>query len=415
MFAPLLSPTFSAREQAAVPCLDTVKDEEDAEEDAEVAEQDDPPTSSSKGKKKSISKGARTYRIQGIPFLVGQGKGKKPSKHLAQDFFMVVGSETGRRFSQEIHVVQHPCGIFLLRDVNPTLRTDIRFALLQRINLWHHQGFITSYAHGNSNAATATSHGNTYPKAKIGIWKKVSLLVNEGQRTGNDIPQPQPDFENGAREHNFPDGVFVFQASTRHGQHAHWCECNGPTCDSRNRTSPPSRPRPFNVSAINPVLGYRLGQAIVDELNYFANCDVNHRGVTGTLHVGTDHRAPAKVPDQCTRDPSNPNDHSFGSVFSAFARCQTTSIAHKGSQQPRQSFIWLRVFGGVLQLQEGSAREQKKFSPLSPLSARPSGEKKKKKKDGRAEGRGAKRARMNKQKRYAGRAVGGVLQLQGVL
>eukprot|EP00808_Paulinella_micropora_P025067 g68733.t1 len=27
-----------------------------------------------------------------------------------------------------------------------------------------------------------------------------------------------------------------------------------------------------------------------------------------------------KVPDQCTRDPSNPNDHSFGSVFSAFAR-----------------------------------------------------------------------------------------------
>eukprot|EP00808_Paulinella_micropora_P023916 g66470.t1 len=137
-------------------------------------------------------------------------------------------------------------GIFRLRDVNPILRTDIRFALLQRINLWHHQGFITSYAHGNSNAATATIHGNAYPKAKIGIWKKVSLLVNEGQRTGNDIPQPQPDFENGAREHNFPDGVFAFQASTRRGQHVHWCECNGPTCDSRNRTSPPSRPHPFS-------------------------------------------------------------------------------------------------------------------------------------------------------------------------
>eukprot|EP00808_Paulinella_micropora_P031283 g48634.t1 len=90
----------------------------------------------------------------------------------------------------------------------------------RRINLWHHQGFITSYAHGNSNAATATIHGNAYPKAKIGIWKKVSLLVNEGRRTGNDIPQPQPDFENGAREHNFPDGVFAFQASTRRGQHA---------------------------------------------------------------------------------------------------------------------------------------------------------------------------------------------------
>eukprot|EP00808_Paulinella_micropora_P025805 g45033.t1 len=60
--------------------FDTLKVEEDAEEDAEVAEQDDPPTSSSKGKKKSTSKGARTYLIQGIPFLVGQGKGKKPSK-----------------------------------------------------------------------------------------------------------------------------------------------------------------------------------------------------------------------------------------------------------------------------------------------------------------------------------------------
>eukprot|EP00808_Paulinella_micropora_P026965 g65742.t1 len=46
--------------------FDTLKAEEDAEEDAEVAEQDDPPTSSSKGKKKSTSK--------------GQGKGKKPSK-----------------------------------------------------------------------------------------------------------------------------------------------------------------------------------------------------------------------------------------------------------------------------------------------------------------------------------------------
>eukprot|EP00808_Paulinella_micropora_P007757 g70614.t1 len=46
--------------------FDTLKVEEDAEEDAEVAEQDDPPTSSSKGKKKSTSK--------------GQGKGKKPSK-----------------------------------------------------------------------------------------------------------------------------------------------------------------------------------------------------------------------------------------------------------------------------------------------------------------------------------------------
>eukprot|EP00808_Paulinella_micropora_P029958 g79977.t1 len=55
--------------------FDTLKVEEDAEdsEDAEVAEQDDPPTSSSKGKKKSTSKGARTYLIQGIPFLVGQG------------------------------------------------------------------------------------------------------------------------------------------------------------------------------------------------------------------------------------------------------------------------------------------------------------------------------------------------------
>eukprot|EP00808_Paulinella_micropora_P027876 g3236.t1 len=163
-------------------------------------------------------------------------------------------------------------GIFRLRDVNPTLRTDILFALLQRINLWHHQGFITSYAHGNSNAAMATIHGNACPKAKIGIWKKVSILVNEGQRTGNDVPQPQPDFENGAREHNFADGVFAFQASTRLGQHAHWCECNGPTCDSRNRTSPPSRPRPFSVSAINPAIGYRLRQTIVDELNYFANC-----------------------------------------------------------------------------------------------------------------------------------------------
>eukprot|EP00808_Paulinella_micropora_P027977 g1177.t1 len=30
-----------------------------------------------------------------------------------------------------------------------------------------------------------------------------------------------------------------------------------------------------------------------------------------------------KVPDQCTRDPSNPNDHSFGSVFSASSKCQT--------------------------------------------------------------------------------------------
>eukprot|EP00808_Paulinella_micropora_P023787 g12663.t1 len=130
------------------------------------------------------------------------------------------------------------------------------------INLWHHQGFITSYAHGNSNAATATIHGNTYPKAKLGIWKKVSLLVNEGQRTGNDIPQQQPNFENGAREHDFPDGVFAFQASTRRGQNAHWCECNGPTCDSRNRTSPPTCPRPFNVSAINPATGYRLRQAI---------------------------------------------------------------------------------------------------------------------------------------------------------
>eukprot|EP00808_Paulinella_micropora_P028621 g14810.t1 len=56
--------------------FDTLK----VEEDAEVAEQDDPPTSSSKGKKKSTSKGARTYLIQGIPFLVGQSKGKKPSK-----------------------------------------------------------------------------------------------------------------------------------------------------------------------------------------------------------------------------------------------------------------------------------------------------------------------------------------------
>eukprot|EP00808_Paulinella_micropora_P018578 g78608.t1 len=58
--------------------FDTLK----VEEDAEVAEQDDPPTSSSKGKKKSTSKGARTYLIQGIPFLVGQGKEKSPPRSI---------------------------------------------------------------------------------------------------------------------------------------------------------------------------------------------------------------------------------------------------------------------------------------------------------------------------------------------
>eukprot|EP00808_Paulinella_micropora_P023760 g47396.t1 len=73
-----------------------------------------------------------------------------------------------------------------------------------------------------------------------------------------------------------------------------------------------------------------------------------------------------------TRDPSNPDNHSFGSVSS-----------------------------GVYYSCKKEARENKKsFHPSPPFPRRPSGEKKKKKKDGRAEGRGAKRARMNKQKKF---------------
>eukprot|EP00808_Paulinella_micropora_P012268 g57644.t1 len=57
------------------------------------------------------------------------------------------------------------------------------------------------------------------------------------------------------------------------------------------------------------------------------------------------------VPTRATRDlilPSPNTRHSFGSLFSAFARCQTS--AHKGSQQPQRSLVWLRVFGKPLAL-----------------------------------------------------------------
>eukprot|EP00808_Paulinella_micropora_P018557 g67842.t1 len=54
-----------------------------------------------------------------------------------------------------------------------------------------------------------------------------------------------------------------------------------------------------------------------------------------------------KVPDQCTRDPSNPNDHSFGSVFSEVLNDGFLIFArHAG-----------RAAGGVLQLQGGGRAE----------------------------------------------------------
>eukprot|EP00808_Paulinella_micropora_P009407 g49975.t1 len=50
-----------------------------------------------------------------------------------------------------------------------------------------------------------------------------------------------------------------------------------------------------------------------------------HRRMCSVCENPVETRAAAgcKVPDQCTRDPSNPNDHSFGSVFSASSKCQT--------------------------------------------------------------------------------------------
>ena len=98
--------------------------------------------------------------------------------------------------------------------------------------------------------------------------------MDDGLRTGNAVyAQPSPDFDNGADEHDFPDGVFGFRASLRDGPHARWCQCRGASCDSRNRSlSPDPHYRAFIISAVNPEFPYRQRKAILDELNYFANC-----------------------------------------------------------------------------------------------------------------------------------------------
>eukprot|EP00808_Paulinella_micropora_P021188 g12086.t1 len=51
-------------------------------------------------------------------------------------------------------------------------------------------------------------------------------------------------------------------------------------------------------------------------------------------------------------------------ITTAFARCQTS--AHKGSQQPQRSLVWLRVFGKPLALDRIPlcSRVVSSFSPM---------------------------------------------------
>jgi len=180
--------------------------------------------------------------------------------------------------NSDVKLVQRqPCypGIFRLKAINPALRTDIRVELLRHLNKWYYNGYINVVASGDSDAASAAIVTSVDRSTRADIWRTTVQLVDQGQRTGTVLSQDYPNISvTDAKEHDFPNGVFAFRASARHGPHADFCLCNGPACTQR---APPLPFNPilqrFDDSVLDPEITPNVRPTMLDLLNRYVELD----------------------------------------------------------------------------------------------------------------------------------------------